>query len=157
MVNKEIFPLDVLSPFGAQNVVIFSEGKRAHVVLKNDVIGNSVTLCFEEIPCPEDITHLIIKTDDFTLGGTLGRNFVLGRQACCCTLAKCENGPRMSFAVIMCLMGCINVPVESGERVGKKCEVQVASEIEIFEKFFNLPHMSLSGCLTRVVRNAIVG
>ena len=36
----------------------------------------------------------------------------------------------------MCLMGCINVPVESGERVGKKCEVQVASGIEIFEKFF---------------------
>jgi hypothetical protein len=42
----------------------------------------------------------------------------------------------MSFAIIMCLMGCINVPVESGERVGKKCEVQFASGIEIFEKFF---------------------
>jgi hypothetical protein len=42
----------------------------------------------------------------------------------------------MSLAIIMCLMGCINVPVESGERVGKKCEVQLASGIEIFEKFF---------------------
>jgi hypothetical protein len=63
----------------------------------------------------------------------------------------------MSFAIIMCLMVCINVPVESGERVGKKCQVQVASGIEIFEKFFNLPQLSLSGCLTRVVRNAIVG
>ncbi len=41
----------------------------------------------------------------------------------------------MSFAIIMCLMGCINVPVESGERVGKKCEAHLASEIEIFEKF----------------------
>ena len=76
--NKEIFRLDVFSAFGAQNVAIFSQGKCAHVVLKNNVIGNSVTLCFEEIPCPEDITHLIIKTDDFTLGGTLGRYFVFG-------------------------------------------------------------------------------
>ncbi len=41
----------------------------------------------------------------------------------------------MSFAIVMCLMGCINVPVESGERVGRKCEVQFASGIEIFEKF----------------------
>jgi hypothetical protein len=63
----------------------------------------------------------------------------------------------MSLAIIMCLMGCINVPVESGERVRKKCEVQLASGIEIFEKFFNLPQSSPSGCLTRVVRNAIAG
>ncbi len=41
----------------------------------------------------------------------------------------------MFFAIIMCLMGCINVPVESGERVGKKCEAHLGSEIEIFEKF----------------------
>jgi hypothetical protein len=77
--NEEIFCLDVLSLFGAQNVVILSQGKCAHVVLKNDVIGDSVTLCFEKIPCPEDIACLIIKTDDFTLGGTLGKYFVLGR------------------------------------------------------------------------------
>ena len=67
MVNKEIFRLDVFSAFGARNVAIFSQGKCAHVVLKNNVIGNSVTLCFKEIPCPENITCLIIKTDDFTL------------------------------------------------------------------------------------------
>ena len=78
MANKEIFRLDVFSAFGARNVAIFSQGKCAHVVLKNDVIGNIVTLCFEEIPCSENITHLIIKTNDFTLGGTLGRYFVLG-------------------------------------------------------------------------------
>ncbi len=41
----------------------------------------------------------------------------------------------MSYVIIMCLMGCINVPVESSERVGKKCEVQFASGNEIFEKF----------------------
>jgi hypothetical protein len=64
----------------------------------------------------------------------------------------------MTLAIIMRLMGCINVPMESGERVGKKCEVQFASGIEIFEKFFfNLPQSSSSGCLTHVVRNAIVG
>ncbi len=39
----------------------------------------------------------------------------------------------MSFAIIMCLMRCINVSVESGERVNKKCEMQFASGIEIFE------------------------
>ncbi len=77
--NEEIFRLDVLSPFGARNVAILSQGKRAHVVLKNNVIGDSVTLCFKKIPCPEDIARLIIKTDDFTLGGTLGWYFVLGQ------------------------------------------------------------------------------
>ena len=41
----------------------------------------------------------------------------------------------MSFRIIMCLVGCINIPVESGERVSKKCEVQFVSGIEIFEKF----------------------
>ncbi len=41
----------------------------------------------------------------------------------------------MSFAIIMCLMGCIDVPVKSGERVGKKCEVQVASGIKILKNF----------------------
>ena len=133
--NEEIFRLDVLSPFEARNVAILSQGKCAHVVLKNNVIGDSVTLCFKKIPSPEDITRLIIKTDDFTLGGTLGRYFVLGRQACCCTLAKCENGARMSFAIIMCLMGCIKIPVEIGERVGEKCEEQFASGIKNFEKF----------------------
>ena len=76
--NKEIFCLDMLSPFGAQNVTILSQGKCAHVVLKNDVIGNSVTCASRKIPCPEDIARLIIKTNDFTLGGTLGRYFVLG-------------------------------------------------------------------------------
>jgi len=35
-------------------------------------------------------------------------------------------------------MGCINVPVESGERVCKKCEEQFASGIEIFEKFLQV-------------------
>ena len=63
----------------------------------------------------------------------------------------------MTLAIIVRLMGCINVPMESGERVGKKCEAQFASGIEILEKFFNLPQSSSSGCLTRVVRNAIVG
>ena len=78
MVNEEIFRLDVLSLFGAQNVAVLSQGKRAHVVLKNDVIGDSVTLCFMKSSCPEDIACFIIKTNDFTLGGTLGQFFVLG-------------------------------------------------------------------------------
>ncbi len=160
VVNEEICCLDVLSPFGARNVAVLSQGKCAHVVLKNDVISNSETLCFEEIPCPEDIARLvhgdsvtlcfkkipcpediarpIMKTDDFILSGTFGRYFVLGRRACYCTLAKCENGSRMSFVIIMGLMGCINVPVESCERVLKKCEVQFASGIEIFEKFSSI-------------------
>ncbi len=76
--NEDLFRLDVLSPFGARNVTILSQGKRACVVLKNDVIGDSVNLCFEKILCPENIARLIIKTNDFTLGGTLGRYFVLG-------------------------------------------------------------------------------
>ncbi len=67
VVNKEIFRLDVFSAFGARDVAIFCQGKCAHVVLKNDVNGNSVTMCFEEISCPENITCLIIKTNDFTL------------------------------------------------------------------------------------------
>jgi hypothetical protein len=67
MVNKGVFCLDMFNAFGAQNVAIFSQGKCAHVVLKNNVIGNIVTLCLEEIPCPEDVTRLIIKTDYFTL------------------------------------------------------------------------------------------
>jgi hypothetical protein len=33
-------------------------------------------------------------------------------------------------------MRCINVPMESGERVGKKGEAQFASGIEILEKSF---------------------
>ena len=78
MANEEIFRLDVLSPFGAQNVAILSQEKRAHVVLKNNVTGDSVTLCFEKILCPEDIACSIIKTNDFTLGGTLEQYFVLG-------------------------------------------------------------------------------
>ena len=158
VVNEEIFHLDVFSLFGAQNVAILSQGKCAHVVLKNDVISDSVTLCFEKIPCPEDIACLIIKTDDFTLGGTLGWYFVLGQRACCRTLAKCENGSCMSLVIIMCLMECINVPVESGERVGKKrvmCNLQV--ELRYLRSFFNLPQSSLSGCLTHVVRKVIVG
>ena len=72
MVNTEIFRLDVFSAFGARNVAIFSQGKCAHVVLKNDVISNSVALRFEEIPCPENITCFIIKTN-------FGRYFVLSR------------------------------------------------------------------------------
>jgi hypothetical protein len=77
--NKEIFRLNVFSTFGDQNVAIFGQGKCAHVVLKNDVIGNSAALCFKEIPCPENITCLIIKTDDFTLSCTFGRYFVLSQ------------------------------------------------------------------------------
>jgi hypothetical protein len=46
VVNKKILRLDVFSAFGARNIAIFSQGKCAHVVLKNDVIENSVTLCF---------------------------------------------------------------------------------------------------------------
>ncbi len=135
MANQEIFCLDVLSLFGAQNIAVLSQGKCAHIVLKKNVIGDNVILCFEKMPHPQNVACLIIKTNDFTLGGALGRYFVLGLRACCCTLAKCKNGSHMSFAIIMCLMGCINVPAESGERVGKKCEVQFASGIEIFESF----------------------
>jgi hypothetical protein len=133
--NEEVFCLGVFGPFGTWNIAVLSQGKRAHVVLKNDVIGDSVTLCLKKMLRPENVARLIVKTDDFTLGGALGRYFVLGWRACCCTLAKCENGSRMSFAIIMCLMGCIDVPVKSGERVGKKCEVQVASGIKILKNF----------------------
>ena len=53
----------------------------------------------------------------------------------------------MALAIIVRLMGCINVPMESGERVGKKCEAQFASGIEILEKFF----LICPNCLDQVV------
>ena len=76
MANEGIFHLNVLSPFGTRNVAILSQRKHAHVVLKNKVIGDGVILCFEKILRSEDISCLIIKTNDFTLGGTLGRYFM---------------------------------------------------------------------------------
>ena len=78
VVNEEIFCLDVLSPFGARNIAVLSHGKRAHVVLKDNVIGDSVPLGLKKMPRPENAACLIIMTNNFTLGGALGWYFVLG-------------------------------------------------------------------------------
>ena len=76
--NKEIFCLNMLCPFGAGNVAIFSQGKGAHVVLIYDVCVDFVTLGFEELTSPKNITYFVIKTNDFTFTRTLGWYFVFG-------------------------------------------------------------------------------
>ena len=77
--------------------------------------------------------------------------------ASCGAMPKCENGASMTLAVMMGLMGCINVPddirdIESADRVSTKNLVP----FRYLRTCFNFPQSSSSGCLTQVVENAIV-
>ncbi len=58
--NEEVFYLDVLSPFGSRNITVLSQGKRAHVVSKNNVISDSVSLHLKKMPHSENVHHLIV-------------------------------------------------------------------------------------------------
>jgi hypothetical protein len=86
--NKEIFRLNIFGPFGAGNVAIYSQGEGAHVVLIDDVYVDLVTLGFEELTSPMNITYFVIKANDFTFARTLCWYFVFGGRTGSCTTAK---------------------------------------------------------------------
>ena len=50
--NEEIFGLDMFGSFGTGDVTVFGKGKSAHIVLKDNIGGNSIPLSFHEVACP---------------------------------------------------------------------------------------------------------
>ena len=58
--NEEIFGFDVLGTFLTGDTYPFCQGKCTHVVLIYNIGLNLVSLCFEELTCPEDIANLVI-------------------------------------------------------------------------------------------------
>ena len=62
---------------------------------------DGVALGFEELMGPKDVTDFVIDADYFALARTFGWDFVFGGGAGYCSFAKCEDGPGVSFAVVM--------------------------------------------------------
>jgi hypothetical protein len=50
--NEEIFGLDVFGSFGTGDVTVLCKGKSAHIVLKDNIGGNSIPLSFHEVARP---------------------------------------------------------------------------------------------------------
>ena len=50
--NEEIFGLDVFGSFGTGDVTVFRKGESAHIVLKDNIGGNSIPLSFHEVARP---------------------------------------------------------------------------------------------------------
>ena len=50
--NEEIFGLDVFCSFGTGDVTVLCKRKSAHIVLKDNIGGDSIPLCFHEVACP---------------------------------------------------------------------------------------------------------
>ena len=88
MTNEKVFCLDVFGAFRTGDISVFSQGKSAHIVLIDDVGFDFVTLGFEELTSPKNITDFVIKTNDFTFARTLGWYFVFGGRTGSCTTAK---------------------------------------------------------------------
>ncbi len=53
--DEDLFRFDVFCTFGAGETPILFEGEGTHIILKDDILRNGVTLSFEEMTCPENI------------------------------------------------------------------------------------------------------
>jgi hypothetical protein len=115
MTNEKVFCLDVFGAFRTGDISVFSQGKSAHIVLIDDVGFDFVTLGFEKMTCPEDITNFVIKADEFAFTRTFGRDFVLRRGAGSSTTAKSKKRSRVTFAVVMKVVRCVDIPDDVGE------------------------------------------
>ena len=110
--NVKVFDFDVFCAFGARNIAILCQRQCTHVVQINNVGRNGVALCFEEVMSPKYIAGFVVKANDLTFGGTLGRNFMFVGRTGGGAFTKGEEGTCMTLAVIVCLVGCIHIPFD---------------------------------------------
>ena len=81
----------------------------------DDVGVDFVTLCFEEMTCPEDITNFVVEADEFAFTRAFGRDFVLRRRAGSSTTAKSKKRTGVTFAVVMKVVRGIDIPDDVGK------------------------------------------
>ncbi len=63
---------------GAGNIALLCQRECTHVVLIHNVCIDRVPLGFEELTSPEDITDLVVKSDNLAFARTFGGDFVFG-------------------------------------------------------------------------------
>jgi hypothetical protein len=64
MLDEEVSSLDLFGAFGTGGATILLEGERTHVVLKDNVLCNCLSLGFNKGTCPENITHILVMDGD---------------------------------------------------------------------------------------------
>ncbi len=79
MTNEEVFGFNMFGPLGAGNIAILHQRECTHIVLIHNVCFDVVPLGFEELTSPEDITNLVVKSNNLAFARTFGWDFVFGR------------------------------------------------------------------------------
>ncbi len=77
MTNEEVFGINMFGPLGAGNIAILCQRECTHIFLIH-VHFDFVPLSFEELMSSEDITNLVVKSNNLTFARTFGWDFVFG-------------------------------------------------------------------------------
>ena len=78
MTNEEVFGFNMFGPLRAGNIAILCQRECTHIVLIDDVPFDFVALSFKKLMSPEDITDLVVKSDNLAFARTFGWDFVFG-------------------------------------------------------------------------------
>ncbi len=78
MTNEEVFGFNMFGSLGAGNIAILRQRECTHIALIHNVCFDFVPLGFEELMSPEDITDLVVKSDNLAFARTFGWDFVFG-------------------------------------------------------------------------------
>jgi hypothetical protein len=68
-----------------------------------------------------------METNEFCFSGAFGRNFLFGRRTGGCSFAKGKEVACVTVAIVMSLMGGINIPFDVSKIVSKKRKTKVTS------------------------------
>ncbi len=100
--------------------------------MENYIGFDGVPLGFKEIVHPEDVTKFVIDSNQFSLGGALGVNALLSGRAADGPSAQGHDVASVAAAVIVGLVGTINVPENMSEGVNAEMEVETSGPIKVF-------------------------
>ncbi len=68
-----------------------------------------------------------METNEFYFSGAFRRDFLFDRRTGGCAFAKGKKAAYVTIAIVMSLMGGINIPFDVSKRVSKKHKTKVTS------------------------------
>jgi hypothetical protein len=79
MLNKEIFCLDMFGTFGARCTTVLFKGESTHIIMKNNIFIDCLSLHFEEMTGLENVARLVMNRNKLSFRQALSINLLFVR------------------------------------------------------------------------------
>ncbi len=67
MLEEKIFGFDMFGAFRTGDATILEKRKGTHIVLKDDIVWDCISLSFKKVSRPKNVTRFIIDCNNFCL------------------------------------------------------------------------------------------